>query len=137
MTKEQRDQQIEEQYNKFMDDVMDENYDGDFSEYGFEQPTPEVELTFTDISEQSIFITEPVSTPAPQPRRVFLETRQRFVSRKQEDYSYKLAMEIRSLLREKFNEETSATQWHKWFTVSDKLLMIEELKAGRNFYVKS
>lgn len=75
-------------------------------------------------------------TPAPAPRRTFTESRQRFVSRKQEDYSYKLAMEIRNILFNQFKEDTSATQWHKNFSIETKLEILEELRAGRNFNVK-
>ena len=136
MNNEQRDQMIEEQYNQFMKDVLDENYDGDFSEYGFEQPTPKVELTFTDISEEITFITEtPAPVPAPQPRRVFAESRPRF-SKAQEGYSQKLARQIRDILFNQFNEDYSAHYFHKNFTIDQKLEMLDELKAGRNFDVK-
>lgn len=135
MENKKRDQQIEDEYNAFMQDVMDSDYEGDFSEYGFEQPTPEIELSFTDISEEITLSTETVVTPAP--RRVFTESRQRFSSKAQEGYSMKLAMQIRDLLKSKFGEDTSANQWHKNFSIDTKLEILEELKAGRNFNTKS
>lgn len=130
---------IEAEYNAFMDAINagdDEAIAEITANWDIEQPTPKLELSFSDISEQDIFTTETVVTPAPQPRRVFTESRQRFVSKKQEEYSQKLAREIRNILYSKFNEDTSAHYFHKNFTIDQKLEMLAELKAGRNFDVK-
>jgi len=144
---EKKDASIEAQYDAFMDAIND----GDTGKmleitsnaWEYTPPTLEDEDEETEAeSAPSITpedTTPPTITPAPEParrRRVFTEERQRFVSRKQEDYSYTLAMKIRQLLKQTFGEETSATQWHRNFSIEMKLQIISELEAGRNFNTK-
>jgi len=139
--KAEKDALIEAAYNKFMDGDTETMLE--IARNAWENPTP-IEDEETEAEAAPAITPEaaptPTITPAPAPeparRRVFMEERQRWVSRKQESYSYELAMKIRQLLKQTFGEDTSATQWHKNFSIEMKLQIISELEAGRNFNTK-